>query len=104
MFAWLGRIISRSWLFWLAAWAILALGTWAAAPRWQDVSRDGEFDFLPSGIPSRRGESLLRRAFPGRRAESSIVIVLTREGTLTEQDRRFIAEKLHPGLERIANV
>jgi RND superfamily putative drug exporter len=104
MFAWLGRVIARGWPCWLAAWALLALGTWAAAPRWQDVARDGEFDFLPRDVPSRRGEGLLRRAFPGRRAESSIVIVVTREGTLTEQDRRFIAEELRPGLERIAEA
>jgi RND superfamily putative drug exporter len=104
MFDWLGRIISRGWLFWLSAWVLLALGTWVAAPRWQDVARDGEFDFLSKDLPSHRGESLLRDAFPGRRAESSIVIVATRDETLTEQDRQFIAEKLRPGLERIANA
>src|SRR4051794_1908509 len=102
MFPWLGRIISRTWPAWLASWALLWAGSWAAAPRWNDVAKEGEFNFLPSDVPSHLGESLLRRAFPGRRAESSVVIVVTREGKrqeLTEEDRRFIAEKLRPGLE-----
>jgi len=105
MFSWLGRIIARNWLVWLAAWVLLGVGTGVVAPRWQDVAKDGEFNFLPRDVPSRRGEDLLRRAYPGRRAESSIVIVLTREGdrqVLNEEDRRFIADKLRPGLERIA--
>lgn len=101
----LGRIVSRTWPVWLIAWFLLWAGTWAVAPRWDEVAKDGEFNFLPRDIPSRRGEDLLRRAFPGHRAESSIVIVLTREGDrqeLTEADRRFITDVLRPELERIA--
>jgi putative drug exporter of the RND superfamily len=105
MFTLLGRIISRTWLVWLAAWALLLAGTWKVAPSWQEVAKDGQFNFLPPDMPSRRGEDLLRRAFPGGRAESSVVIVAAREGDrqLTEEDRRFIADKLRPGLERIAD-
>jgi RND superfamily putative drug exporter len=106
MMAWLGRIVSRTWVFWLVAWILAWAGTWAIAPGWSEVARDGEFNFLPRGIPSRRGEELLRRAFPGRRAESSVVVVVTREGGkqgLTEADRRFITNVLRPGLERIAS-
>jgi hypothetical protein len=105
MFPLLGRIISRTWMAWLAAWILLWAGTRVAAPRWNDVAKDGQFNFLPRAVPSRRGERLLRSAFPGRRAESSIVIVVAREGDrqeLSDEDRRFIAEKLRPGLERIA--
>ena len=105
MFPILGRTVSRCWMVWLAAWVLLWAGTRAAAPRWNDVARDGQFNFLPSDVPSRRGERLLRDAFPGLRAGSSIVIVVAREGDrrgLSEADRRFIAEKLRPGLERIA--
>jgi RND superfamily putative drug exporter len=105
MFAWLGRIIARTWPAWLAFWALLWAGTGAVAPRWLEVARDGEFDFLPHDVPGRRGEGLLRRAFPDRFAGSSIVIVVTHEDTsqgLTEDDRRFVAETLRPALERIA--
>jgi RND superfamily putative drug exporter len=106
MFDSLGRIISRSWPVCLAAWVALGLGAWAFAPRWRDVARDGEFNFLPPDDPSLRGERLLRSAFPGLRAGSSIVIVVSREGDrreLIEEDRRFIADQLRPGLSRIAN-
>ena len=101
MFLFLDRISSRTWLVWLAAWVLLWADTWLAAPCWHDVAKDGEFNFLPRDVPSRRGERLLQRAFPGRRAESSVVIVVAREGDrqeLTEEDRRFIADKLRPGL------
>ena len=84
MFTTLGRIISRTWMVWLAAWVLLWAGTRAAAPRWNDVAQDGQFNFLPSDVPSRRGQRLLRDAFPGRRAESSIVIVVAREGDRSE--------------------
>src|SRR4051794_16625140 len=106
MFPWLGRIISRTWLVSLAAWALLWAGTREAAPPWPDVAEDGEFNFLPLDVPSRRGERLLRRAFPGHRGKSGVVIVVAREGDrrgLTDEDRRFIAERLRPGLERIAD-
>ncbi len=73
MFPILSRILSRSWMLWLAAWALSWAGTRAVAPRWNDVAQDGQFNFLPRNVPSRRGERLLRDAFPGRarRAASS---------------------------------
>src|SRR5690349_237694 len=105
MFAWLGQFISRTWMAWLAAWLLLWAGTRLVAPRWSDVARDGQFNFLPRDVPSRRGEELLRNAFPSQHPGSSLVIVLAHEGNrqeLSQEDRLFISEKLKPGLDRIA--
>ncbi len=106
MYDWLGRIISKTSAAWLVGWILLWAGTLWAAPRWHEIARDGEFQFLPRKIPSLRGEELLRRAFPHGRAESSVVIVATRdEGDqkLTDDDRRFITSKLLPALEPLAH-
>lgn len=105
MFIRFGQMVSRTWLVWLAAWAFLGAGVWWGAPAWRDVAKDGEFGFMPADSPSRVGETLLRRAFPDQRAESSIVVVLARQarGTeLTDADWQFISRRLRPGLERIA--
>jgi RND superfamily putative drug exporter len=103
MFRLLGPIVSRAWPVWLVGWGAIWLGTYATAPRWQDVAKDGEFDFMPADAPSRRGDELLRRAFPGQRTESSIIVLLSRRGgkeALTATDRRWISAELRPGLER----
>ena len=98
-----GNFISHYWgvvvLGWLALFVVLRL----TAPHFDDVAKGGEFVFLPEKMPSRQGELLRDRAFPARRATSSMVIVVTREeqSGLTDDDRSFITETLIPTIETI---
>src|SRR5947209_641802 len=79
MFRHLGNAVSRAWPILLVAWIILLIGTSLVAPAWDKIVKDGQFAFLPSDAPSRRGERLFKEAFPDEYFGSSIVLVLSRE-------------------------
>lgn len=103
MFRHLGNIVSRRWPWFLAAWIVLLAAGYLLAPPWQRVAQGGEFAFLPASSPSRRGEALLRQAFPGHVTTSSIVLVFHRqESPLTPQDHQFIDTVVLAGLRHIA--
>jgi RND superfamily putative drug exporter len=80
MFHFLGQIVRRAWPLLLAGWGLLLLGTWYAAPPWDQVAQDREFAFLPEDSPSRRAEKVFAKAFPEDRLASNVVLVLHRAG------------------------
>ncbi|MBI3839497.1 MAG: MMPL family transporter, partial [Planctomycetia bacterium] len=81
MFGWLGAFISRHWGPIVLAWVTLAFALHALAPRWDQVTHDGDLAYLPENLPSTEGERLLAQAFPEQRAKSQIAIVVERPGT-----------------------
>jgi RND superfamily putative drug exporter len=100
MFRILGRIVSGWWPVVLVGWAVVVLGLWYAAPSWAQISKSGQFAYLPADAPSRQAEEMFDQAFPGQRASSGIVLVVTRvDGiTLRPSDRVFITNTLTPQL------
>jgi len=57
------------------------------APSWESVAQDGDFQFLPSHLPSRVGQRLLDEAFPAQRARSRMVVIIQRDDAeLTNAD------------------
>ena len=80
MFASLANFVSRHWLLVISFWLTLAIALYAIAPRWDDVTHDGDLAYLPAEMPTAVAEELLTRAFPNERAKSQIVIVAAREG------------------------
>lgn len=100
MFRILGRIVSGWWPVVLVGWAVVVLGLWYAAPSWAQISKSGQFAYLPADAPSRQAEEMFDQAFPGQRASSRIVLVVTRvDGiTLRPSDRVFITNTLTPQL------
>lgn len=94
MFDRLGTLISRHWLLVLACWLVLAAGLQVCAPPWDQVTRDGDFEYLPADMTSVRGTRLLEEAFPEIRSRSAAVLVLARsQGELQPADFR-IADRL----------
>lgn len=75
----LGRFISRFWVLVLAGWILLAAVVHWAAPRWDDVTRDGDFAYLPDQMTSVQGERLLEAAFPEGLSKSQIILVVARQ-------------------------
>jgi RND superfamily putative drug exporter len=103
----LGKLVRWAWPLLLAAWALLALGTWYAAPPWSEVAQDKEFDFLPPDSPSRQAEEVFQQAFPDDRASSTIVLVLHRTDNQPghlDRDRKFIEDTLEPRLRKLAEA
>ncbi len=98
----LGRLVSRGWPAWLIGWILLLAILRSYAPSLKSVTRPGEFDFLPSDVPSRRGAELFQTAFPGAGSGSSVVLVVYRDAEkLRPADRQFVQSVLAPRLESL---
>ncbi|MBN2294328.1 MAG: MMPL family transporter [Pirellulales bacterium] len=83
----LGTFVSRHWVLVLIVWLIIAAGLHVVAPRWDDVTHDGDFAYLPDEMSSVRGERLLEEAFPGNFSKSQVAIVIARsDGELKAAD------------------
>ncbi len=73
------HVVTRHWGWVIGFWIVLAVGLKLIAPPWESVAKDGDFEFLPSNLPSRVGQRLLDEAFPTQRARSRMVIIVQRE-------------------------
>lgn len=105
MFHFLGRVVSRAWAFLLVAWVALLVGTYLAAPHWDEVAEEEEFAFLPPESPVRQSEEIFAKAFPDDHSGGNIVIVLHRadhKATNIDRELQFISDVLEPGLRKIA--
>ncbi len=80
MSARLGAFVSRHWLLVISAWIVLLLAVQHYAPRWDDVTNDGDFAYLPAEMPSVVGQRLTEDAFPDFEAKSQIVLIVARDG------------------------
>ncbi|MGA2034672.1 MAG: MMPL family transporter [Thermoguttaceae bacterium] len=80
MFARLAKFVSRHWLLVLLAWVAIAVGAKFIAPRWDDVTHDGDFAYLPARMTSVRGEKLVAAAFPDLETKSQVVLIVARPG------------------------
>jgi RND superfamily putative drug exporter len=100
MFAKFARFISRYWIAVLIAWVLIPVGLKLIAPKWDEITRDGDFAYLPQTMTSVRGEELLEKAFPELASKSNVVLVVARpNGELTAEDEavaRRLAEMFTP--------
>jgi RND superfamily putative drug exporter len=104
MFAAIGKGVTKVWPLWIVLWVGAAVALWWFGPNWDVIARGGEFGFMPDNMPSRRAEALLDQAFPNRQAGSTIVVVAHRaEEKLTDADRKFVADVVHPDLAKFAS-
>ncbi|MEX0676155.1 MAG: MMPL family transporter [Pirellulales bacterium] len=76
----LGAIVSRHFGPVIALWVLLAVGLHVLAPRWDDVTHDGDLAYLPDSMPSSRGVRLLNEAFPAEGAKSELAVIVERPG------------------------
>ncbi len=81
------RFITTHWAWIVGIWILLAVLLRWQAPSWESVAQDGDFQFLPSHLPSRVGQRLLDEAFPAQRARSRLVVIIQRDNAkLTNAD------------------
>ena len=101
MFERLGKLVSAHWLTVLVLWAVLAAVAHWVAPRWNEVTLDGDFAYLPGRMTSVRGDKLMASAFPdSANQKSTVVVVAARDqGELDAADFAAVdrlVEKLTP--------
>ena len=83
----LGTLVARHWALVLVLWLVLVVGVHIVAPRWDDVTHDGDFAYLPKGMTSVQGEKLLETAFPQVVSKSQVAVVVSRpDGPLEAPD------------------
>ncbi len=93
MFPKFARFISRHWIWVLAAWVVVPLLLHFVAPKWDEITHDGDFAYLPPTMTSVRGEELFEKAFPDLASKSSVVLVVARsDGRLTEADLKIAGD------------
>src|SRR5262245_18849406 len=87
MFDRLGQAVSRHWRLIIAVWVLAAVALHLAAPRFSDVTHDGDLEYLPPTTDSVAGERLLREAFPQEAGKSQLVLLVERpDGPLSTED------------------
>jgi putative drug exporter of the RND superfamily len=80
MFERLGKLVSGHPLPTIAFWVLAAIGLHLVAPRWNDVTHDGDLAYMPEAMPSVEGERLVRQAFPDGHAKSDLAVIVERPG------------------------
>jgi RND superfamily putative drug exporter len=119
MFERLGKFVHRAPLPVVLCWFAVGILAIATAPDWSEVSKEGEFAFLPEDSVSKRAEAVYREAFPATPPDpdeaeeksgfvrqnplgSTVAIVVQRQdlpGGLTATDFAFVDKVLRCGLE-----
>jgi RND superfamily putative drug exporter len=98
-FSALGRVIARHWGAVIVGWLVLMGLVIGLAPRWDEVTYDGDLAYMPATMTSVRAERLLERAFPTGRSKSEMVVMAERPvGSLTADDQKAVdrlAARLH---------
>lgn len=94
MFSRLGNFIAKHWILVILAWLVVAVALRFVAPRWDDVTHDGDFEHLPAEVISVRGAELLHRAFPATRAKSQMVVVVARDDAPLESSDLTIVDTI----------
>ena len=87
---WARFVLANRWWV-LATWLVVAVVIRLAAPSWNDVAYDGDFEYLPETMSSVAGGRLLDEAFPGERSRSQIVLVIGRDEDKLKKSDEIVA-------------
>ncbi|NLX53781.1 MAG: MMPL family transporter [Planctomycetaceae bacterium] len=79
IFTYLAGFVTRHRMLVVVAWLVAVFGIQSVAPKWELITHDGDFSYLPSYLPSVVGERWMSEAFPHQRGRSQIVLALVRE-------------------------
>jgi RND superfamily putative drug exporter len=89
MFRRLADFVVRRWWLVILLWIGCVAGVRLVAPRWEAITFDGDFAYLPSQLPSVKGQRWIEEAFPHQQAKSQMAIAIVRsDRPLTQADIR----------------
>src|SRR5437016_6234173 len=106
----LGQVVRRGWFVLLAAWGLLLLGTWLAAPRWEDVVQDQQFgnEAEPPAAekPARKRSIIARIRTPSSPGGASLLVSPDRQAllVLVELTTEFGAHANWPIIDKIEGL
>ena len=104
MFVRVGQWIARHWPWVIGVWLMLAVALHLVAPRWNQITHDGDLAYLPERMPSVQGEMLLHGAFPNHRSKSQVAIVVERPDGPLEPDDLALVERLAEKCQSLAQT
>lgn len=83
----LAQLVTHRWMLIVAIWlAAVVIIRWAA-PRWENITHDGDFAYLPAEMPSVVGQQWMAEAFPRQRGRSQIAVAVIRHNSpMTKRD------------------
>lgn len=76
----------------IGAWVAAAVAMTLAAPSLNEVGSQDTADFLPADAPSQQADRILADLFPDDPTREAAIIVVAREGGLTDADRTYIGQ------------
>jgi putative drug exporter of the RND superfamily len=76
----------------IVVWVVVGVGLALAAPSLEDVGTQDTSAFLPASAPSQQADRLLAEAFPEDPTRDASIVVVAREGGLTDADRLYLAD------------
>lgn len=90
----ISEFVTRRWGLVIGFWVLLAVVMEWTAPRWEDVTYDGDLAYLPSSMRSVVGEKLVAEAFPKDRAKSQIIVAMVRRDRELDNDDIYISNEI----------
>lgn len=92
MFARLAGFAERRAWWIIAGWIVAVVALGVVAPSLNDVGTQDTSDFLPADAPSQRADRVLQELFPDDPTRESAILVVARDGGLTESDHAYVRE------------
>ncbi|MFW6168969.1 MAG: MMPL family transporter [Planctomycetota bacterium] len=86
MFFRLAHLVTHRWMLIVAIWLAAVGVVRVTAPRWDNITHDGDFAYLPADMPSVVGERWMSEAFPRQRGRSQVVVAIAREHAAMTRD------------------
>ncbi|WP_442603385.1 MMPL family transporter [Paenibacillus sp. KN14-4R] len=91
--AWLRNLAKFKWLI-VAVWIMIAAASVLVFPDLKQIVRATEWKFVPKDAESVQAHQILEQMVPDHKSKSNAVVVLNREGGLTDSDRTWLQNKV----------
>jgi len=91
--SWLRGLAKIKWLV-IIIWISAAIAAWFTLPDLGQIVRQTEWRFIPKDAASAQAQQILDSMNPDRQSKSNAIIVLNRDGGLTEQDQTWLKNKI----------
>ena len=100
----LHRLLIRHWPLVLTFWVGLLITLRWAAPAWDEITKDGDFQYIPDESPSVVGQETLSGSFPELAMQSHLVGIVARPAGNVAPGDVYVAYDLSRRLHLMAGI